>query len=403
MSVCSTSKSDPIHEYLCPDADDTAAIHFSDSFPIQIKEAPGRGRGFFATRDIAPGEVVFRAVPVAWTISESWVKNTCWWCFAYDFRRPFPIKAVNYVASSRVAPGSKQLPHTRYKGVFCSHACLQSAERAYGGHEHWENYLMLLNFIEADFISQKTRSARKPNVPSKHRVYAYTSAATTCTTDCVLHLASPDLQLATFTANLDTKPLADDAFVASEFELGTATDEQLASWIATVWDKIAIHQIFSANMPDRDQRELVRLVASVLFLNTNGTFQQEPWQVGTGADKPCKQLQQLIVASAESEKPGVAPLQALGFVKSNEVECVREALELLHSTDTVTGSSPLDTPATLISARLPYHPTCLEIENSWWGSAFKIAAASYALLHRAWSQAANSHQFKDLTHEQFRW
>ncbi|KAJ2820914.1 hypothetical protein IWW50_004865, partial [Coemansia erecta] len=71
-----------------------------DSFPVQIRHVEGRGRGFFASRDIAPGETVFRAAPLAWAISEDWVKNTCWWCFAHNDRRPLPIKAAEGFASA---------------------------------------------------------------------------------------------------------------------------------------------------------------------------------------------------------------------------------------------------------------------------------------------------------------
>ncbi|KAJ2802926.1 hypothetical protein H4R20_003089, partial [Coemansia guatemalensis] len=312
----SACKLDPTLEHTCSDANDMLAVHPSGCFPIQIKQAPGRGRGFFATRDIAPGEVIFRAVPVAWSISESWVRNTCWWCFAHDSRRPLPIKAA---PAASIAPGSKHLSHARYKGVFCSDACLQSAECAYGGRESWDNYLMLLNFIEADVISLKTRAARKPNGTHGNKAFTCTSGTTTFAADHTVQLTSPDSQIATFSADLTATPLTDDFILAeSDFDLGSATDEQLAGWIATVWDLITTHHIFATDMPNEYQRELTRLVASVLFLRTNNSPLQLSQQAGPNTATPCNQQQQSIVVSANAMEKGIAPLQALDFVKSNE-------------------------------------------------------------------------------------
>ncbi|KAJ2630207.1 hypothetical protein H4R22_002834, partial [Coemansia sp. RSA 1290] len=284
----------------------------TNCFPLQIKEVAGRGRGFFATRNIAPGETVFRAMPLAWAISEDWIRNTCWWCFTHDCRRPLPVKAaqpVLAVADSDTADRKPRRQH--YKGVFCSNDCMQKAIDAHGGHLAWKGYLTLLDAIEADIHSHKTKSTRsKPRIASSSRE----PPAAVC------KVASADVELATFASATnpelaECKPMAD-----VDFDFNEVSDEQLAAWISSVWDVIAANGLYSSVMPDCGQRELVRLIASGLFLeNTASNSAQHTIQI-------CNQdgdSWQRGVTSYEAANHSIAPPPALDHMRSNEIDFVR--------------------------------------------------------------------------------
>ncbi|KAJ2453638.1 hypothetical protein EV183_002042, partial [Coemansia sp. RSA 2336] len=326
LAACKISPATDSHS-VDSDFDETSC------FPVQIKEVAGRGRGFFATRSIAPGETVFRAMPLAWAISEDWIRNTCWWCFTHDGRRPLPVKAAQLVlAAADSDTASKKSRRQHYKGAFCSIDCMQTAIDAHGGLHAWKGYLALLDAIEADIHSHKTKSARsKPH-----------TASLSCEPSAVVcKVASADVELATFASAAnpelaECKPVAD-----TDFDFNEASDEQLAAWISFVWDAIVANGLYSSVMPDSGQRELVRLIASGLFLenaaDNSAQRAAQGYSYDGGAWKRC-------VTSFEAAEHPIAPPFALDHMRSNEVDFVRTRLQQL---DLASTSRSAQTPATL--------------------------------------------------------
>ncbi|KAJ2780306.1 hypothetical protein H4R18_003542 [Coemansia javaensis] len=343
-------------------------------FPVRIEHIPGRGRGFFATRDIGRGETVFCAAPLAWSVSEDWARHTCWWCFAHDSRRALPVKAAPRQASPRSA---------QYRGVFCSAGCMDEAVGAHGGPERWAVYLELLGHIEADLTAHKASAGRLPSTGSRAPPAADGQPA-----HGARHLVgTSDVDTATFLADAGAEPLA-------EFDPCEASDEQLAAWISRVWDTIAQSGLFSAHMPDNSQRELVRLIACELFIHDGAG----PTQT-CRADAPPDWMGCMVLRCA-SEGP-VAPAAALEHVRCNEVEYVRAMLRPDRA-GPLADVADAPTPATLVPLRIPQRPLAAQIEGSWWGRAFRVAAASYALLDRAWGRTAGLRPAGRLPHQRFR-
>ncbi|KAJ2851502.1 hypothetical protein IWW36_000986 [Coemansia brasiliensis] len=360
----------------------------ANCFPVQIKEVAGRGRGFFAARDIAAGETVFRAMPLAWAISEDWIRNTCWWCFTHDCRRPLPIKAAQLVPAAVDSGITNKKPHRqRYKGVFCSEDCMQKAINAHGGCRAWQGYLALLDSIEADVHSHKTKSARtkKQNALSSRE-----TPATVC------EVASADIELATFASAANPELVECKPAVNADFDFNDVSDEQLATWISFVWNAIVVNGLYTSVMPNSGQRELVRLIANGLFLEyTASDFFQH-------TNKVCHQNElswKRCITSYDAANHSIAPPSALDHMRSNEIDFVRAHLRQLDSSSA--NSSPL-TPATLVPARIPWKPSPLQIEGSWWSAVFETAASSFALLDRAWTASSKVYSLSPLTHDLFR-
>ncbi|KAJ2387903.1 hypothetical protein H4S02_003133, partial [Coemansia sp. RSA 2611] len=285
-----------------------AEADFSGCFPVRIRQVEGRGRGFFAARDIAPGETVFRAAPLAWAISEDWVKNTCWWCFAHDSRRPFAVKAAGSTAGESSSPATKPGHRARYKGTFCSSSCMQQAVRAHGGSQHWSAYLLLLDCIESEVHLHRTRSTR-----SDKRTHTPVPPG-------ICELAAADADLATFNATAKPAQFADEPFIEAEFDPITVTDRQLEVWISTVWDIIVAHNLFAVDMPDSSQRELVRLIANELYLEHVANVDPQP-----SATLECAQhslSRTRGVTSIDSASRAIAPLFALDSMRSNEIDYI---------------------------------------------------------------------------------
>ncbi|KAJ2000154.1 hypothetical protein GGI04_004265, partial [Coemansia thaxteri] len=364
-----------------------AAFASSDRplFPVRIRQVVGRGRGFFAARDIHEGEVVFQAAPLAWSISEDWMKNTCWWCFDHDARRGQSVKAMDASAqggelatckpptckTQAVQPAkknSRQSP-SRYKGVFCSLGCRQKAILAHGGQRKWDEYLAVLVGIEDEvrLYSSKTPRASKTHTEPDDNIAVL--PVETCEKPCFGHCLDVD------------------------FDPDDMADSQLDEWISTVWDIIVKHQLFIDYQPNSSERELVRLIANQMHLED-----------ALSVDQSCGDLAadwqtEVVVCSAANQD--IAPLEALHHVKSNEAEVFRASMRELQAS-----SGHLDdgssAPATIAPIRLPWQPTPAQIHRSQWGCSFQAAAGSYLLLERAWRRAAKSSELGLPSHTRFR-
>ncbi|KAI9500239.1 hypothetical protein BX070DRAFT_230436 [Coemansia spiralis] len=366
--------------------------YHSGCFPVRICNVPGRGRGYFAARSIAKGETVLRAAPLAWAISEDWIKNTCWWCFVYDPRKTHQVKAVEGPAALLAsAPNHNQNKKTsssqfaQYKGVFCSPICQQKAVLAHGGPDRWKCYLALLGAIESEVRATKSKQGRAVSKTTSEHTQISSK-------DTIQYVAVADTNISTFSAPAAATPKVacmSDFSRDIDFDPDDMSDEQLSDWISYVWDIITVHSLFQNNLPDSSQRELVRLICNALFLQDNATTTEptsysDSWQI--------------LVVSRDATEDNAMPLHALAHVRNNEVDFLRAKLHQLQL-------ETLQTPATVAPIRLPLQPTPTQIEQSHWGAAaFKTAASAYALLEKAWKHTSKSQDnaLCHFSHEQFR-
>ncbi|KAJ2744203.1 hypothetical protein GGI20_003164 [Coemansia sp. BCRC 34301] len=362
----------------------------SELFPVMIRQVAGRGRGFFATRDIQAGETVFQAVPLASAISEDWMKNVCWWCFAYSARHSQPIKAMDASTRGNVQNGTggrPRQPTARYKGAFCSTKCHHSAIAAHGGQANWDSYLALLVGMEEEIQQHGSKTTRLNKARTKLK-----SCSKALPDACQLNAGAtmePELSLP---SEPNGKHINSNC-LDTDFDPDDLTDCQLEEWISMVWDAITEHELFSDYMPDSSQRELIRLIANQLCLcdalatDWDGDVAVMDWQTE--------------MAATSAAKRDIAPLKAFWHVKSNETEVLRTGLRQMQL-----GPSSLNecasTPATIAPIRLPWHPSSAQIVQSQWGSAFQVAAGSYSLLARAWGRAAKTNKLGVLSHTRFR-
>ncbi|KAJ2400926.1 hypothetical protein GGI23_001728 [Coemansia sp. RSA 2559] len=368
-----------------------ADIDPAHCFPVRIRYVPGRGRGYFAARGIAKGETVLKAVPLACAISEDWVKNTCWWCFAYDPRKTHSVGAVDHETLEGLVKqqgsdsnNSKKQPRqsVQYKGVFCSIECRQKAVLAHGGQSRWHSYVALLGAIDSEVRAFRGRQ----NCTRPTRLSDYSTRQHLNST--VRYLTAPDPSLSTF----DDAPavIGDNARTSMswniDFDPDDSSDQQLSDWISQVWDTITAHKLFQQHLPDSSQRELVRLISNAMCLEdaaANPT-ELESWQA--------------LVLSLKGAERDFAPPCTLPHVRNNEVDFLRATLRRLHAE--TPGS---DTPSTISPVRLPFQPTPHQIEQSQWGAVvFRAAASAYMLLVPAWRVTTKSHVLGKLTHERFR-
>ena len=58
------------------------------SFPVELKQLPGRGRGLVTTRDVQAGEVLIAEEPLLLTVSQEFKDHACSNCLCWLERCP---------------------------------------------------------------------------------------------------------------------------------------------------------------------------------------------------------------------------------------------------------------------------------------------------------------------------
>ncbi|KAJ1809614.1 hypothetical protein LPJ75_004356 [Coemansia sp. RSA 2598] len=390
----------------------------SGRFPLEIRQVPGRGRGFFATRDVARGQVVLKAAPLTWSITNGWMKNTCLWCFKHDDRRAHAVRAADVaVAAAASTPKNKGCSQpARFKGVFCSEDCKQRAICAFGGPSGWRCFAALMDGIEGALRAQSSSSRRKTKIKTRLDSKEATQATARAGAQdggalCLDKLASllgkpkdgflnGDTMAAAAIATVDSDAAAAiataDSDADADFDPDDASDDQLASWIDLVWDEIVGGSVFFDAEVEDSHVELGRLVATELCIH-DAALALTPEEQAADTD---------VVAASSHGDRDVAPAEFLAPVKANETDAFRAWLRQ-DQADAVAekSSSSASAPATIAPVRVPLTPTAAQIAQSRWGKAFAAAAASYALLAQAW-KAAGAHlqadQLPTLSHRRFR-
>ncbi|GAN09741.1 potential protein lysine methyltransferase [Mucor ambiguus] len=95
---------------------------------IEIAVLPGKGRGYRATTTIAAGTVLHVSGPLATTVSQEWILETCMWCFNFSYPKKQKIKVMTMqeekalIIQWKVSP--KKNNSSLFKDMlFCSESC----------------------------------------------------------------------------------------------------------------------------------------------------------------------------------------------------------------------------------------------------------------------------------------
>ncbi|KAJ1647738.1 hypothetical protein J3B02_001658 [Coemansia erecta] len=371
----------------------------SGHFPLEIRQIPGRGRGFFATHDIPQGQIVLKAAPLTWAITNDWMKNTCMWCLRFDDRRAHTVKAVDIdVAAVASTPTPKPTNRGRsqpvhFKGVFCSENCKQCAIAAFGGLEGWRCFVSLVDSIERELraTSRNAKTNTNTKTRAKTKLEAGEEALGATARSSARDSSTPCLdKLADLLSKAKTDGLLDEnsSASASEFDISVdldlgfdpddASGDQLASWIDAVWDVIVSSGVFFDAALEDSHIELGRLVATELCIH-NAALALTQDQT---ADTDC------VVSCLQGDKD-VASAEFLAPVKTNETDAFRAWLRQ-DQADSAAEKSTGSPPPTIAPVHVPLKPTADQIASSQWGKAFADAAASYGLLARAWTAAQSA-------------
>ncbi|KAI8885848.1 SET domain-containing protein [Backusella circina FSU 941] len=94
---------------------------------LQVVSLPGKGRGYVATTDVPAGVQVHVSEPLATTVSEEWMPETCLWCFDFVYPKKQKVRAVTPEQEKELkskwkllGQGKRSLFKNNY---FCSEEC----------------------------------------------------------------------------------------------------------------------------------------------------------------------------------------------------------------------------------------------------------------------------------------
>ncbi|KAL9547652.1 hypothetical protein MBANPS3_006070 [Mucor bainieri] len=96
--------------------------------PIEIAILPGKGRGYKATTTIAAGTVIHVSDPLATTVSQEWIPETCMWCFNFSYPKKQKVKVMT-VQQEAALMRQWNVPTKKNSGslfkdmLFCSESC----------------------------------------------------------------------------------------------------------------------------------------------------------------------------------------------------------------------------------------------------------------------------------------
>ncbi|KAJ1878082.1 hypothetical protein LPJ57_003610 [Coemansia sp. RSA 486] len=381
----------------------------SKHFPLEIRQVPGRGRGFFATRDIPQGQVVLKAAPLTWSMCNDWIKNTCLWCFKFDDRRAHTVKAAGIAdaaSASSIATASTtsktksknkgRSQPVHFKGVFCSQECKQHAVSAFGGSTGWNCFVSLMDSIERELraTGRNSKPKARPKTEGTASPAATISGDETSDMQCLRKLAGllckpkTGLLSESVSAANDSCDCNCTCDCSCDFDPDDVSDDQLASWIDLVWDEVDSGSVFVDFELDDSQIELGRLVATELCIHDTALALTSEQAVDASS----------AAARLQGDRD-VASAELLAPVKTNETDVFRAWLRQ-EQADLAAEKSSESPPATIAPVRVPLRPRADQIAPSRWGQAFAASAASYALLSRAW-KAVDAH-LPVLSHKRFR-
>ncbi|KAK4512919.1 uncharacterized protein ATC70_003629 [Mucor velutinosus] len=96
--------------------------------PIEIAVLPSKGRGYKAATTIATGTVIHVSDPLATTVSQEWIPETCMWCFNFSYPKKQKVK-VMALQEEKVLANRWQVPIKKNSGslfkgmLFCTESC----------------------------------------------------------------------------------------------------------------------------------------------------------------------------------------------------------------------------------------------------------------------------------------
>ncbi|KAI8391793.1 uncharacterized protein BYT42DRAFT_558097 [Radiomyces spectabilis] len=135
-------------------------ISTSTTTALAIVNLPGKGRGYVATQPIKAGSIVHTAVPLATTVSQEWMPETCMWCFAFSYPKRLRVKAVSEDDTKQLChqwSTRSRRKHTKAAktfhlkdALFCSEECKQQwKEAGYPG--EWELVVASFSRLDKEF------------------------------------------------------------------------------------------------------------------------------------------------------------------------------------------------------------------------------------------------------------
>ncbi|KAL0138157.1 hypothetical protein V8B55DRAFT_1535568 [Mucor lusitanicus] len=95
---------------------------------IEIAVLPGKGRGYKATTTIAAGTVIHVSDPLATTVSQEWIPETCMWCFNFSYPKKQKVKLMA-LQQEKALLSQWKVPTKKNSGslfkdmLFCSESC----------------------------------------------------------------------------------------------------------------------------------------------------------------------------------------------------------------------------------------------------------------------------------------
>ncbi|KAJ1679952.1 hypothetical protein EV182_000982 [Spiromyces aspiralis] len=212
-------------------------------FPLEVRLIPDQGRGFFATRTIDSGEVVFQALPAAYAVSEDWIKNVCYWCFAYNDSRSWKIKPS---AGSGTPLLRQQVLARKCKNVYCSEECREKTE-ALAARPGGDSLTLAACIGSIDEVASRMRKSKAYG----RRTSVSHSKPTTGDEDSETCCRGP-------VRRSGLLPMVD-----------IDNDSAMQGWLDAAWDTVVNDPVFEAKAsyyrPEPGQLEVAKLVAMLNY------------------------------------------------------------------------------------------------------------------------------------------
>lgn len=142
---------------------------------LEIALLPGKGRGYRATTPIAAGSTIHISQPLATTVSQEWMPETCMWCFDFKYPKKQKIKALNEIDQCTLVsewqlglPNKKKnknntMPMLLKDVLFCSDTCRDNCKSQYLASE-WNMTWAAFYRLDIEFKNRKPGNRSIPNI-----------------------------------------------------------------------------------------------------------------------------------------------------------------------------------------------------------------------------------------------
>jgi hypothetical protein len=121
---------------------------------LEVALLPGKGRGYKATTHIAAGSTIHISQPLATTVSQEWMPETCMWCFDFKYPKKQKVKPLTeqeqcaLITEWKLKSSAKKNSILLKDFLFCSETCRDSCKSQFSTSEWnmtWAAYYRLDN------------------------------------------------------------------------------------------------------------------------------------------------------------------------------------------------------------------------------------------------------------------